>query len=211
MGTKRRGTARSKPSPGRARPGGRVSRNRLEKIPIPPVPAFLHSTNRAPDKKQEPGSDLPPGIISPDAISDEEADILLGVTSPAEPDLSLPEPGQSPISELPEGALTEDEADELLGLSSGTAVFPIESSPQPTAPVDPDDAARSGASGAAVLNDLVDEIEKDLERDLERHAPAIQSPRYGRTIGCWVSPLADDSHLQTTETRNREHEEEETR
>ena len=209
MGTKRREKARSKTNPGRTRPGGRISRSRLEKIPIPPVPAFLHSANRAPDKKQEPGSDLPPGIISPDAISDEEADILLGVTSPAEPDLSLPVPGQSPVSELPEGALTEDEADELLGLTSGSAVFPIESSPQPAAPVDPDATARSGSSGAAVLNELVDEIEKDLERDLERHAPAVQPRRYGRTIGCWVSPLADESHLHTTETRNREHEEEE--
>lgn len=211
MGTKRRGKARSQQGPGRSRPGGRFSRSRLEKIPIPPVPAFLRTANRAPEKKQEPISDLPPGIIGPDAISDEEADILLGLTPPAEPDLSLPTPGQSPDLHLPEGGLTEDEADELLGLGPANPALQHDGVPEAGAPVDPDAPARSGASGAAVLNDLVDEIEKDLERGLDRHEPEAQARRYGRTIGCWVAPLVDDSDLQISEAGNREHEEEETR
>jgi hypothetical protein len=211
MGTKRREKARSKTKPGRTRPGGRISRSRLEKIPIPPVPAFLQSATRAPEKKQDPGNDPLPDAISPNAISDEEADLLLGVTSSVESDRSRPANEESPIPatpgtgapELPEGALTEDEADELLGLVTGPAVVSPDSSSEPSRPVAP---ARSGASGAAVLNELVDEIEKDLERDLDRHAPTVQPRRYGHTIGCWVSPLADGSDLHPPEAVKKKQE-----
>lgn len=214
MGTKRREQARSKTKPGRTRPGGRISRSRLEKIPIPPVPAFLRSATRAPEKKQDPGNDPLRDAISSIAISDEEADLLLGVTSPVESDLSHPAQEESPIpatpgsgaSDLPEGALTEDEADELLGLVSGPAVVSPDSSPQPSRPVAPVAPERSGASGAAVLNELVDEIEKDLERDLDRHALTVQPRRYGRTIGCWVSPLADGPDLHPQEAVRKKQE-----
>ena len=208
MGTKRRGTARSKTTPGRARPGGRSTRNRHEKIPIPPMPAFLQTKTRAPEKTHEPGNDSPLGVTGHNVISDEEADLLLGVTSLAEPDQSQPAPDQPPVSELPEGALTEDEADELLGLAPGTAAVPTVALPDPSPTVESDASARSGASGATVLNELVDEIERDLERDLDRHGPTTQARKYGRIIGCWVSPLADASHLHPPEAIRKEQEEE---
>jgi hypothetical protein len=183
MGTKRREKGPGRTKPGSPRPGGRVSRSRLEKIPIPPAPAFLQSTTRAPERKQDPGNDPPPGAdiadevrtdplgldaLSTNAISDEEADLLLGVTPAVGADRS------EPVHEEPPGPVTP---------------------------------ARSGASGAAVLNELVDEIEKDLERDLDRHAPEPQARRYGRTIGCWVSPLADGPDLHPPETMRKKDEE----
>ncbi len=197
MGTKRRGTADRKTRAGQNRPIRSIARSRLEKIPIPPVPAFLQSTTRAIAKKEGSGHDAPPAPGRPGAISDEEADLLLGVTSSAEGDLSA----------LPESALTEDEADELLGLAPGPAIIPPDCSPEPTRPVAPAEPARSGASGAAVLNELVDEIEKDLERDLDRHPPSLQARRYGHTVGCWVSPLIDGSDLQPPEATIKKHKE----
>ncbi len=47
--------------------------------------------------------------------------------------------------------------------------------------------ARTGAIGASVMNDLVDEIERDLEKEAARHAPAGPSSVYGRTVGCTFS------------------------
>lgn len=216
MVTRRGGGSRSRTSAGGSRQAGRVPRNRLEKIPIPPVPAFLQSSSRAPEKKHEPGHDRLAEIISRNAISDEEADLLLGVSPAAGAGRPWPAPGQSldsdtgdaPATAPPEGALTEDEADDLLGLAPGPAVRTPDTSP-PAALHDPSDAtARSGASGAAVLNELVDEIEKDLERVLERQAPAARARRYGRTIGCWVSPLADASHLHPLDAARMRDEEE---
>ena len=60
MGTKRRGTADRKTSAGQNRPIRSIARRRLEKIPIPPVPAFLQSTTRAISKKDGSGHDAPP-------------------------------------------------------------------------------------------------------------------------------------------------------
>ncbi|HET6279213.1 MAG TPA: hypothetical protein VFG08_10555 [Candidatus Polarisedimenticolia bacterium] len=165
---------------------------------------------------REPGYDRFAAIISRNAISDEEADLLLGVNPAAEASGPRPAPGPSLVpdrggavaAELPEGALTEAETDDLLGPAPGPDVSPLDI-PSLAARHDPSDApARSGASGAAVLNELVDEIEKDLERVLERQVPAVRARRYGRTIGCWVSPLADASHLHPLDAaRNSDKEE----
>jgi len=148
---------------------------------------------------REPGHDRLAAIISRNAISDEEADLLLGVNPAAEAGGPRPAPGRSLVpytgdavaAELPEGALTEAETDDLLGLAPGPDVLPPDTPPAAARPDASDATARSGASGAAVLNELVDEIAKDLERQV----PAVRARRYGRTIGCWVSPLADASHL----------------
>lgn len=52
-------------------------------------------------------------------------------------------------------------------------------------------AERSGTPGVAVLNDLVDEIEKDLEAEIERHADPSTLPAYGRVAGCSFSRPTD--------------------
>lgn len=71
------------------------------------------------------------------------------------------------------GALTQEEADHLIGTPHIEAVAGA-AAPSP----------RTGAIGASVLNDIVEEIERDLERDLARHAPAASVPAYRRTVGC---------------------------
>ncbi len=43
---------------------------------------------------------------------------------------------------------------------------------------------RCGAIGASVMNDLVDEIERDIERDLSRSHPEGSLPAYRRTLSC---------------------------
>jgi hypothetical protein len=104
--------------------------------------------------------------------------------------------------------LTDDESDELMGLALGPTVIPLDQSPAAaTEPDVPPQPARSGASGAAVINELVDEIEKDLERNLDRHAPPLSIPKYGRTIGCWVAPLVDEPEMISPGARKKDHEE----
>ena len=52
---------------------------------------------------------------------------------------------------------------------------------------------RTGALGATILNDLVDEIERDLERDLGRLAPTDALPAYRMTAACsYAAPAGDD-------------------
>jgi len=43
---------------------------------------------------------------------------------------------------------------------------------------------RTGAIGATVIKDLVDEIERDIVRDLSRHHPEASLPPYRRTLAC---------------------------
>jgi hypothetical protein len=139
----------------------------------------------------------------PGAVSEDEADLLLGRTRPA----PLAKPGgMEPPSGSP-GAMTEEESDGLLGPVLGGAVVPTGEPPEPAHPAPPAEPARSGASGAAVINELVDEIEKDHERDLDRHAPPLQARRYGRTVGCWVSPLVDASDQRPAGTQPGKREE----
>lgn len=47
--------------------------------------------------------------------------------------------------------------------------------------------ARTGVIGASVMNDLVDEIERDLEKEAARHAPVASPAVYGRMVGCTFS------------------------
>ena len=54
---------------------------------------------------------------------------------------------------------------------------------------------RTGATGATILNDLVDEIEKGLEREIARAPLEITSQGYRRVVTCAsgsVSSLAAD-------------------
>jgi hypothetical protein len=49
---------------------------------------------------------------------------------------------------------------------------------------------RSGDIGAAVLNDLVDQIERDIEKDLGRAAPEALLPPYRGAVPCTFDPAA---------------------
>jgi hypothetical protein len=49
---------------------------------------------------------------------------------------------------------------------------------------------RSGDIGAAVLNDLVDRIERDIEKDLGRLVPETALPAYRGAVPCTFDPAA---------------------
>jgi len=93
------------------------------------------------------------------------------------------------------GGIGPDEADLLLAggtsspLTYGAPGPGHEGRPNPT--LDPAGPVRTGESGATVLNDLVDEIERGLEKELLRHAPGPSLPAYRRTLGCSLSPAGE--------------------
>ena len=68
-------------------------------------------------------------------------------------------------------------------------------------------SGRSGVLGSTILNDLVDEIERDLVIEVSRHGDAIALPAYRRTAGCSFAPPAPDETREVTEG-GRTHEEE---
>ncbi len=51
-------------------------------------------------------------------------------------------------------------------------------------------SGRPGLPGAEVLNELVEEIEKDLDVEAHRHVSAVASslPEYGRSMACSFAP-----------------------
>ncbi len=49
---------------------------------------------------------------------------------------------------------------------------------------------RTGSTGATILNNLVDEIEKSLERDLARSPSEIARQHYRRVVSCGLAPGA---------------------
>ena len=68
-------------------------------------------------------------------------------------------------------------------------------------------SGRNGVLGATILNDLVDEIERDLVIEVSRHCDAIALPAYRRTAGCSFAPPAPDETREVMEG-GRTHEEE---
>jgi hypothetical protein len=55
---------------------------------------------------------------------------------------------------------------------------------QPPPLLEREGSERTGDIGAAVLNDLVDQIERDLERELGRVIPETTPPTYRATVRC---------------------------
>ncbi len=121
--------------------GGSTAPPELQRIPLPPLPAF----------RRPAGSES-----MTRGVSGEEADLL---ASPG-----LERAGYS----LPPGPGHEGRPN------------PLQESP----------AERAGVRGATILNDLVDEIEKDLEAEIERHSEAATLPAYRRSVGCSFDPVA---------------------
>ena len=52
---------------------------------------------------------------------------------------------------------------------------------------------RTGATGATILNDLVDEIEKGLEREIARTPLEITSQGYRRVVTCATGPVSSQA------------------
>ncbi len=82
------------------------------------------------------------------------------------------------------------EMGELLGPAHEGGITPI---------LEPNVGQRTGATGATILNDLVDQIEKGLERDLAR-APAGEFDHlYRKTLACArVGAVAGDDDGRKT-------------
>jgi hypothetical protein len=56
--------------------------------------------------------------------------------------------------------------------------------------IEPLSPQRTGATGATILNDLVDEIEKGLEKELARAPIEVMNQRYRRVVACASGPGA---------------------
>jgi hypothetical protein len=92
-------------------------------------------------------------------------------------------PGASPAGgvETPDrrGPVSPLEMSELLGPDHEGGIAPAIESPRPH---------RTGATGATIINDLVDEIEKGLERDLARVPMDAPGQGYRRVVACAGGP-----------------------
>lgn len=81
----------------------------------------------------------------------------------------------------PAGTVSHLEMSELLSPAHEGGITPIIEGIAPL---------RTGATGATILNNLVDEIEKGLERDLARIPIEIAQQRYRRIVPCSLGPGA---------------------
>ncbi len=102
----------------------------------------------------------------------------------------------------PSTELSREEADLLMGdLPPAGNPLAVEEThrPGPDHVPSQDGAKRTGAPGAVVLNDLVEEIERDLERELARYAQVGALPAYRRTACC--SLPADSGRRAAGQTR----------
>ena len=79
----------------------------------------------------------------------------------------------------PAGAVSHVEMSELLAPGHEGGISPAIEAALPQ---------RTGATGARILNDLVDEIEKGLERELARAPIEITSQGYRRVVTCASGP-----------------------
>lgn len=91
------------------------------------------------------------------------------------------QPAAPPAAARPAGAVSHLEMSELLAPGHEGGITPvIEAAAQ----------HRTGSTGATILNNLVDEIEKGLERDLARVPPDIVLQQYRRVVPCSLGPGA---------------------
>lgn len=172
--------SRSAPSPARRR------------IPLPSLPALRRVTGKGSAEEGTPPSerakaetppvDRPAARPTASGVSHEETDLLL--------DGTLDDEFESLIG-------GEADVADLLQAPTGGEPPERESSDRPPAaqaaePVMADSPERPGAPGADVLNELVEEIEKDLEEEVNRLTLQTQRtlPTYRKTIPCSFVPAA---------------------
>ncbi len=130
-----------------------------QRIPLPPLPQF-----RRPAPEARPSN-----------------------PAPADPRPAPP----APAGTTPRG-LSAEEAALILGEGPGIGSTGLPPGPEhegrPAAGLTDAVPPRTGASGATVMNDLVDEIERDLEREIARLQPDVALPTYRRAVGCSLAP-----------------------
>ena len=133
----------------------------LKRIPLPPLPHF-----RRPEAARATSPGAPPGQHA--AVTD----------APPVPELQGA-PEVAPEARRSPGAVSHLEMSELLGPDHEGGIAPAIESTTPL---------RTGATGATILNDLVDQIEKGLEKDLARTPLSVLSKEYRRVLACAGGP-----------------------
>jgi hypothetical protein len=138
-----------------------VPASELKRIPLPPLPHF-----RRPEMatRASPVASPAPGVAEMDAPA-------RGATRGQEAAAEAPRPA-GPVSHL--------EMSELLGPDHEGGIAPAIESVMPQ---------RTGATGATILNDLVDQIERGLEKDLARVPIAVLTQGYRRVLACAGGPI----------------------
>ncbi|HEV8340308.1 MAG TPA: hypothetical protein VGR25_11735 [bacterium] len=143
-------------------PAGDVAGER-KRIPLPPLPHFRSAQAKQPAIPADPGGmRIAPPVAPPAA-------------SPVNPRVA------TPAAAAPAGAVSHLEMSELLSPGHEGGITPVIEGFAPQ---------RTGATGATILNNLVDEIEKGLERDLARIPLEIAQQHYRRVVPCHFGPGA---------------------
>jgi hypothetical protein len=134
----------------------------LQRIPLPPLPHF----------RQDRAGAAPPAEpvveVKPDRAT-------------AAPAVEAPRKAVPPVRE--EDYLFESDLAPVASLPPGPG---HEGLPPPVLEVTGPE--RTGDSGATIMNDLVDQIERDIERDLGRVTPDATLPAYRLAVGCSLDP-----------------------
>jgi hypothetical protein len=134
-----------------------------KRIPLPPLPHFRGVEAKPPAIPAEPaGTRVAATVAPPGAAS-------------ARPRVA------TPAAAAPAGSVSHLEMSELLSPGHEGGITPIIEGFAPQ---------RTGSTGATILNNLVDEIEKDLERDLARIPLEIAQQHYRRVVPCSFGPGA---------------------
>jgi hypothetical protein len=100
------------------------------------------------------------------------------------------EPPADPVKPMTQDApgISSAESDFLQGGDDALTDSLLPPGPRHEGPANPaldvPPEERTGVIGAAVINDLVDEIERDLVRDLNQHYPESSLPEYRRALTC---------------------------
>jgi hypothetical protein len=133
----------------------------LKRIPLPPLPHF-----RRPEAARAASTGAPTAhdVVAADAPRAGELQDALEAAREAR---------------RPSGAVSHLEMSELLGPDHEGGIAPAIESAVPL---------RTGATGATILNDLVDQIEKGLEKDLARTPLNMLSKEYRRVVACASGP-----------------------
>ena len=138
-----------------------VPASELKRIPLPPLPHF---------RRPEMGTRASPVAGPASGVAEMDAPAR-GATRGQEAAAEAPRPA-GPVSHL--------EMSELLGPDHEGGIAPAIESVMPQ---------RTGATGATILIDLVDQIERGLEKDLARAPIEVLTQGYRRVLACAGGPI----------------------
>lgn len=156
-------TTNRQPRPPFPPPAGGAA-GELKRIPLPSLPHFRSAG--AEPQAVPIGSTAPPATNPPASADSPAPTVSRAPTAP-------------PAAAAPAGAVSHLEMSELLAPGHEGGLTPVIEAVAPR---------RTGSTGATILNNLVDEIEKGLERDLARSPSEIARQQYRRVVSCSLAP-----------------------